>query len=374
MFQVEGIAVFGLAVVTSISGLALAAQTADPAVIQARLTSQFKLTTTAADRSEIVTPGAVVEMHRQGMMIYSVAAPLPPSNTYKNGKIGQGWGGFGKDLAITMLAPGGATSDSYPKAQFAIGDKCWVTGLKVQKDSVVFQLYSDPIGDTRYYGNLKIPFPNKKEMPSVDAVLQMVAEVLTVVPTGDGSATDAGNQPAPAPGMNPAEGEQRALVSGKYILTAKGAELVFVSDTAAILLIPGAPQSRGAYRVTGDSLTLTVNGNSFGYRIQPDRLVAANGEIWLRQGGALPPDSGSASFQDTNSSPLPAPRQYEDVAPPPPPPAPAPTIAMGQTRDQVTAAFGEPQRKAAAGQKMIFFYTDMKMKVTFTGGKVSNID
>src|ERR1035438_8762053 len=133
MFQVEGIAVFGLAVVTSISGLALAAQTADPAVIQARLTSQFKLTTTAADRSEIVTPGAVVEMHRQGMMIYSVAAPLPPSNTYKNGKIGQGWGGFGKDLAITMLAPGGATSDSYPKAQFAIGDKCWVTGLNSKR-------------------------------------------------------------------------------------------------------------------------------------------------------------------------------------------------------------------------------------------------
>jgi hypothetical protein len=70
----------------------------------------------------------------------------------------------------------------------------------------------------------------------------------------------------------------------------------------------------------------------------------------------------------------PAQRQYEDVAPPPPPPAPAPTISMGQTKDQVTAAFGEPQRKAAAGPKEIFFYTDLKMKVTFTNGKVSSID
>jgi hypothetical protein len=70
----------------------------------------------------------------------------------------------------------------------------------------------------------------------------------------------------------------------------------------------------------------------------------------------------------------PAQRQYEDVAPPPPPPAPAPTISMGQTNEQVTAAFGEPQRKAAAGPKEIYFYTDLKMKVTFTNGKVSSIE
>jgi hypothetical protein len=72
--------------------------------------------------------------------------------------------------------------------------------------------------------------------------------------------------------------------------------------------------------------------------------------------------------------PPPTQRVYEDVAPPPPPPAPAATISMGQTKAQVTAAFGEPQRKAAAGPKEIFFYTDLKMKVTFTNGKVSSID
>jgi hypothetical protein len=67
-------------------------------------------------------------------------------------------------------------------------------------------------------------------------------------------------------------------------------------------------------------------------------------------------------------------RQYDDIAPPPPLPAPAPTIAMGQTKSQVIAAFGEPQRKATAGPKEIFFYTDLKMKVTFTNGKVSSIE
>jgi hypothetical protein len=47
---------------------------------------------------------------------------------------------------------------------------------------------------------------------------------------------------------------------------------------------------------------------------------------------------------------------------------------MGQTKAQVIAVFGEPQRKAAAGPKEMFFYTDLKMKVTFTNGKVSSID
>jgi hypothetical protein len=80
-----------------------------------------------------------------------------------------------------------------------------------------------------------------------------------------------------------------------------------------------------------------------------------------------PPEQESAPSAPTQ-------HQYEEIAPPPPPPAPAPTISMGQTKAQVTAAFGEPQRKAAAGPKEIFFYTDLKMKVTFTNGKMSSID
>jgi tetratricopeptide (TPR) repeat protein len=75
-----------------------------------------------------------------------------------------------------------------------------------------------------------------------------------------------------------------------------------------------------------------------------------------------------------SAPPASAQHQYQDIAPPPPPPAPAPTISMGQSKSQVIAAFGEPQRKAAAGPKEIFFYTDLKMKVTFTNGKVSSIE
>lgn len=76
----------------------------------------------------------------------------------------------------------------------------------------------------------------------------------------------------------------------------------------------------------------------------------------------------SASASDAAAAPLAA-------IPPPPPPAdaPPPTISIGQTKDQVVAGFGQPVRTAKlAGTKEIYFYKDMK--VTFTNGKVSNVE
>ena len=187
---------------------------------------------------------------------------MAPSNSYKNGRIGQGWGGFGKDLAISMATPGGGTAANYPHRPFAEEENCWITGIQAQKDGVLIQLYSDPYDGIRYYGNLKIPYPNKKEIPSADTALQLVGEVLTVVP----------------------------------------------------------PDNQGGQQVV-----------------------------------APPP------------APLP------DIAPPPPPAdAPPPTITLGQTMDQVVASFGRPLKVAKAGVKSIFYYKDMK--ITFTNGKVSDVE
>jgi hypothetical protein len=270
MAQVRWFRVCGLAAIPLMFGLAMAAQSVDPAAIQLKLNSQFKLTRTTADRTDIVKPGDVVEIQKPGLIMYAVASPMPPSNTYKNGRISQGWGGFGKDMMIGMAAPGGATASDYPHRTFVVGEKCWITGIQVQKDGVLFQLYSDPYNDIRFYANLKIPFPSKKEVPPVDVFVQTVAEVLTLVPTGD-----QGDQLAPPPAPAP------------------------------------------------------------------------------------PPEPASTPMQA--------------IAPPPPPPdAPPPTIALGQTVNQVTAGFGQPLKMAKLGVKTIYYYKDMK--VTFTNGKVSNVE
>ena len=273
MFYIRRFAGLGLGAIFIVFSLVSTAQSGDPGAIQQKLDAQFKLTRIAADRSDIVTAGSVVQLHKPGLVMYAVASPMPPSNTYKGGKIGQGWGGFGKDLAIGMATPGGGTAADYPHRQFVADEKCWVTGISVQKDGVVFQLYSDPYNDTRYYANLKVPFPDKKSVPPADAFALVVAEVLTAMPSDD---QGAGSSEAQAP----------------------------------------------------------------------------------------PPA--------TIPEPPPAPMQA--IAPPPPPAdAPPPTIAVGQTRDQVVAAFGQPQRMAKVGVKEIFYYPD-KMKVTFTNGKVSNVE
>jgi hypothetical protein len=63
------------------------------------------------------------------------------------------------------------------------------------------------------------------------------------------------------------------------------------------------------------------------------------------------------------------------AAPGDPVPAAAPaapvSIAIGQTIDQVTAALGMPKSKIDLGSKQIYVYQDMK--ITFKGGKVSDV-
>ena len=198
MTQLRLFRAMGLAAITSMFSLTLAAQAGDTlAAMQQYLNSQVQLTTTTPDRSDIVNPGTVLELHKDGLMMYAVVSPLPQSNNYKDGKISQGMSGFSKQLMFSMSAQGGG--ETYQLRRFSAGERCWVTGVTVQKDGVLFKLYSDPYDGIRYYGNLKIPFSNKKEAPSVDAAMQLVSEVLGVVQTDD-----QGNNAAPAPEPAPA--------------------------------------------------------------------------------------------------------------------------------------------------------------------------
>ena len=202
MTQLRLFRVLGLAAITSVLSLLLTAQTGDPlTAMQQYLNSQVQLTTTTPDRSDIVNAGTVLELHKDGLMMYTVASPLPQSNNYKDGKISQGMSGFSKQLMFSMSAQGGG--ETYQLRRFMAGERCWVTGVAVQKDGVLFKLYSDPYDGIRYYGNLKIPFPNKKEVPSVDAAMQLVSEVLGVVQTDD-QGNNAAPAPEPAPVPEPA--------------------------------------------------------------------------------------------------------------------------------------------------------------------------
>ena len=361
------IRVFFAAFVTAlIVGLTIPSQASDAAnpELVKKLNSQFITTKITADRSDIVTPGSVVVLHQNGLILYATQSPMPPSNASKNGKITQGWGGFGKDLAISMAAPGGATASSYPKRNFVAGEKLWIIGITVGKDNVVMELYSDPYGDYRYYGNLKIPFPKGA---SVTDVLNAVAEVATL----DNPATT-----APESNTGTDQNNPNAAVAGEYLLEMTGTHYFFLPDGSCSIRNPGGTQSQCQFIVEGDWIRLTgkigsINFPIGSFKMQGGKLYM-NGTIYpnaelVRQG--VPP----------TPAPAPAPEQVPaavaPIEPPPPPPDAVPaapkSISLGETKEQVAAIFGTPQKVAKLGAKEIHYYPDMK--VVFVNGKVTDI-
>jgi hypothetical protein len=239
----------------------------DQAAIQKALTSQFVLTKTTADGSDIVTPGSILVLHKDGLQMFSLATKIPPMITYKDGKLGMGFGdAFGTDMALSA-AHNGANVSNVPQRKFVSGEKFWITAFEVKDKYVILMFYSDPYQDVRYFGQLKFPY-NKKSIPAADDLLKTIAEVVTVEPADSSSSGAAQPQPS----------------------------------------APGSP--------------------------------------------ALAP-----------------------ITPPPPPteaPPVAPkSIALGQTKDQVVASFGQPQKIVNLGTKEIYSYSDMK--VTFVDGKVTDV-
>ena len=107
----------------------------------------------------------------------------------------------------------------------------------------------------------------------------------------------------------------------------------------------------------------------------PDDFVKTVSEVLTVQPAD---DSDQGNQGDQGAQPAPAaapaaaPAPMQAIAPPPPPADAPPTIAIGQTRDQVTAGFGQPVRIDKSRAKEIYYYKDMK--VTFTNGKVSNVE
>jgi len=331
------------------------AQSGDPDVLQQKLNAQFKLTTTTADRTDIVTAGDIVQIHKPGLIMFSVDERLPPTSVYKDGKLGQGFG-------TVMLI-----SKNTVQRRFVPEEKCWVTRVTVLNDSVLFDLYSDPYQDVRYYGKVKIPFPDKKAIPPVDSFLQTIAEVLTVVPQDNEGAQQQAPAPPAGPVMNAAGADQQAGIAGEYTAPG-GSRLVLLSDGTFTKFV-GDGQGQGNYSANGHTLVLRFSiGSAQGFMIRDGNLLdVRTRQVWTRTGDAPAPAPAPAP------TPASAPAPLQAIAPPPPPAdAPPPTVAVGQTVLQVTAAFGQPTRIAEVGTKEIYYYKDMK--VTFTSGKVSNVE
>src|ERR1700683_2812991 len=167
------------------------------AEIQKRLSSEFILTKTTVQRDDIVTPGSILVLHKDGLIMFELSARVPSITTYKDGKLSMT---FGDAMAITLVLGSNQTASTVPQRKFVSGEKFWLTGVQVTDKHVILLVYSDPYGDVRYYGEIKFPF-SKHNVPSADDLMKTISERVPAEPPDNSSQprNDVARQAAPAP-------------------------------------------------------------------------------------------------------------------------------------------------------------------------------
>jgi hypothetical protein len=261
--------------------------------LQQQLQSQFTLTKLTPDGSDIATQGAALVLQKKGVWMYGLTSPQPPLNTYKNGKLSKS---FSRDMAIGLQTPGGNGLTSLPMRSFEAGEKSWVVGLGIEKDGIVFRLYSEPYDGLRYYGDLKFAF-DKGSVPSLDQALALIANVLTIQPAGS---------PGPSTGASAEGGAQQSSVAGRYEAQG-GAYIELSSDGSFTQQVAKGIMRVGFYTVDGEILLLklTETSNGVKYTIRGDTISYGEKATWTRHGDTPPPPPPlklPATFASTQSS------------------------------------------------------------------------
>jgi hypothetical protein len=170
--------------------------------LQTKLNSKYSFTKITADRSDIVTAGTVLVLHKDGLLMYITDSPAPPISTYRDGRLQYSAGAsFGKMFGASILhGSNGQNMANIQKRNFVSGEKFWLTNVEYLPDGIVLDVYSDPFNNVRYYGQIKFPFA-KGAMPPADAMMQTIDEVVTVQP-----ADNAAQAPAAPPAAPPVPG------------------------------------------------------------------------------------------------------------------------------------------------------------------------
>ncbi|HTQ55240.1 MAG TPA: hypothetical protein VMI94_12315 [Bryobacteraceae bacterium] len=181
------------------------AQDQGRAAVQKALEGEYHLTKATDDKSDIVTAGSVLVLHKDKvLMIAATSAANPCMNTYKDGRIVPARAcGVGEKLKrFGRFIPGNSNAPSVQTRNFVSGEKFWVTKIDVRNNGVVFDFFTDAIDDTRYIAALTIPFG--AFVPSPEEALKVVREVITAEPSEDAKGKGDNQQAEPQQGQQEA--------------------------------------------------------------------------------------------------------------------------------------------------------------------------
>ncbi|HEY9127512.1 MAG TPA: hypothetical protein VIM62_10320 [Acidobacteriaceae bacterium] len=227
------------------------AQDQNPA-LQAKLDGLYTLTKMTADGNDIVKPGTILVLHKDGLKLSSIQAQMPITNTYKDGRLSPGTTKWSFAMA---MAHSDTPVAQIPLKVFDSGEKIWVTNVTATKGGIVLKVYSDPYQDVRYYGQIEIPV-DKKHPAADDDLLHTLAEVISPDAPAETAAIA-------APGSAAAAAQAASINDPKEALKRKLAE--------TIVLAKSDPSS-------GD---ITTAGSLI--ELRKDGLV-----LWSQQAGVTP--------------------------------------------------------------------------------------
>jgi len=185
------------ALIISMAWLANAQESSSRAAIQSKLEAQFPPTKATADKTDIVTAGAVLVLKKDNLQMVGASSSNPCQSVFKDGKISQN---LMSKITCMKRVPGVSTPST---RTFVAGEKLWATRIDVRDNGIVFELLTDAIGEVRYKAILMFPFA-KGNMPTVDEAVSTVGEVFKVQPAEATDSAGAGGgeqqqQPSPQP-------------------------------------------------------------------------------------------------------------------------------------------------------------------------------
>jgi len=175
----------------------------DRGAIQKKLEGEYQLTKTTDDKSDIVTAGSVIVLHKDKVLMVAATTSVNPCmNTYKDGRISPAKAcGVGEKIRHVPLLGSKIGADKAPSTRsFVSGEKFWVTKIDVRDNGVIFDFFTDAVNDVRYKASLTIPFP--AGLPSADDALKLIHDVITVEPAENADKKE--EQPAPGGDKQPA--------------------------------------------------------------------------------------------------------------------------------------------------------------------------
>src|ERR1700720_538479 len=123
-----------------VAAACVCASAQDQKAILDKLGAQYALTKTTADRTDIVTAGAILVLQKDNLLMVPVTTSSTCQNTYKDGKISQ--------AGLSKLTAFGSRLSKLSKSAndtrtFVAGEKMWVTRVDVRDNGASFELFTD---------------------------------------------------------------------------------------------------------------------------------------------------------------------------------------------------------------------------------------